>query len=83
MKCLAAANLGFLGVTEPIAELELERRLVEKVKLFLLELGRGFTFIGNQHILAECGIEYGCQIVTPFSFNSPDCLYTFSFAVGN
>ena len=44
-------NLGFLGVTEPIAELELERRLVEKIKLFLLELGRGFTFIGNQHEL--------------------------------
>jgi len=20
-------------------------------------------------------IEYGCQFVTPFSFNSPDCLY--------
>lgn len=44
-------NLGFLGVTEPIAELELERRLVEKIKLFLLELGRGFTFVGNQYEL--------------------------------
>jgi len=46
-------NLGFLGVTEPIQELELERRLVEKVKQFLLELGKGFTFIGNQYAL-EC-----------------------------
>ena len=44
-------NLGFLDVTEPIAELELERRLVEKIKLFLLELGRGFTFVGNQYEL--------------------------------
>ena len=34
-----------------MAELELERRLVEKIKLFLLELGRGFTFIGNQYEL--------------------------------
>ena len=42
-------NLGFLGVTEPILELELERRLVEKIKLFLLELGKGFTYIGNQY----------------------------------
>lgn len=42
-------NLGFLGVTEPILESELERRLVEKVKLFLLELGKGFTYIGNQY----------------------------------
>lgn len=25
-------NMGFLGVTEPILELELERRLVEKIK---------------------------------------------------
>jgi len=48
-------NLGFLGVTEPIQELELERRLVEKVKQFLLELGKGFTFIGNQHVLEHNG----------------------------
>ena len=41
-------NLGFLGVTKPILELELERRLVDKVKQFLLELGKGFTYIGNQ-----------------------------------
>lgn len=44
-------NMGFLGVTEPILELELERRLVEKIKQFLLELGQGFTYIGNQHVL--------------------------------
>lgn len=42
-------NLGFLGVTEPILEAELEHRLVEKIKLFLLELGKGFTYIGNQY----------------------------------
>lgn len=41
-------NLGFLGVNSPILELELEQRLVNKVKQFLLELGKGFTFIGNQ-----------------------------------
>lgn len=42
-------NLGFLGVTKPLLELELEQRIVEKVKLFLLELGNGFTYIGNQY----------------------------------
>lgn len=50
-------NLGFLGVTEPILELELEQRLVEKIKLFLLELGKGFTFIGNQHTVEYNGKE--------------------------
>lgn len=44
-------NLGFLNVTEPLAEMELEDRLVDKVKLFLMELGKGFTFIGNQYPL--------------------------------
>ena len=29
-------NMGFLGVTEPILELELERRLIDKIKQFLL-----------------------------------------------
>lgn len=50
-------NLGFLGVTKPILELELENRLVEKIKLFLLELGKGFTFIGNQHTIEYNGKE--------------------------
>ena len=50
--------MGFLGVTEPLLELELENRLVEKIKQFLLELGKGFTFIGNQHILSYNGKDY-------------------------
>ena len=50
--------MGFLGVTEPLLELELERRLVEKVKQFLLELGQGFTYVGNQHILSYNGKDY-------------------------
>jgi len=47
----ATYNLGFLGVKHQIKERELERRLVEKIKLFLLELGNGFSFIGNQYRL--------------------------------
>lgn len=48
-------NLGFLGVKDPILETELEARLVEKVKQFLLELGKGFTYIGNQYVLEYNG----------------------------
>ncbi len=51
-------NLGFLGITEPVRELELEKRLIEKIKSFILELGKGFTFIGNQHRLEYNGKEY-------------------------
>lgn len=51
-------NLGFLSITEPVKELELEKRLIEKIKLFVLELGKGFSFIGNQHRLEYNGKEY-------------------------
>ena len=51
-------NLGFLGIIEPVKELDLEKRLVEKIKSFILELGKGFTFIGNQYCLEYNGKEY-------------------------
>ena len=51
-------NLGSLGITEPVKELELEKRLVAKIKSFLLELGRGFSFIGNQYRLEYNNKEY-------------------------
>ena len=51
-------NLEILGLKLPLKERELERRLVEKIKFFLLELGTGFTFIGNQHRLTHNDKDY-------------------------
>jgi len=51
-------NLGFLGITEPIKELELENRLITKIRAFVLELGKGFSFIGNQYRLEYNNKEY-------------------------
>ncbi len=51
-------NLGFLGITEKVKESELEKRLVEKIKSFVLELGKGFTFVGNQYRLEYNNKEY-------------------------
>lgn len=51
-------NLGFLGVTRSTKERELEKRLVEKIKQFILELGKGFSFIGNQYRLEYNEKEY-------------------------
>ena len=39
-------NLDFLDITKSVIERELERRLVEKIKRFMLELGKGFSFLG-------------------------------------
>jgi predicted nuclease of restriction endonuclease-like (RecB) superfamily len=51
-------SLDLLGITKPLKELELEKRIVEKIKLFLLELGEGFTFIGNQYRVLSGTKEY-------------------------
>lgn len=51
-------NLGFLGITEPVKELELENRLITKIRAFVLELGKGFSFIGNQYRLEYNLKEY-------------------------
>lgn len=51
-------NLGFLGITEKAKESDLEKRLVEKIKSFVLELGKGFSFIGNQYRLEYNNKEY-------------------------
>lgn len=41
--------LDFLGITKPVVEREMERRMIEKIKDVILELGYGFSFIGNQY----------------------------------
>ncbi len=51
-------NLGFLGVADKVHELNFEKRLVEKIKHFILELGQGFSFIGNQYRLEYNKKEY-------------------------
>jgi len=44
-------SLDFLEINKPMKERELERAMVENIKRFMLELGYGFCFIGNQHKL--------------------------------
>ncbi len=51
-------NLDFLGITKQVLERELEKRLVERIKRFILELGKGFSFIGNQYRLKLENNEY-------------------------
>lgn len=51
-------NLGFLGITTPVKERELEERLIAKIRSFILELGKGFSFIANQYRIDYNGKEY-------------------------
>jgi predicted nuclease of restriction endonuclease-like (RecB) superfamily len=50
--------LDTLGLTKPVLETEIENRIVSKIKTVMLELGYGFTFIGNQYRIVAEGNEY-------------------------
>ncbi|MBQ3608249.1 MAG: DUF1016 family protein [Bacteroidales bacterium] len=56
-------NLGFINAVEPLKELELERRLIQKITTFIMELGSGFSFIGNQHTLICNDKEYRVDLL--------------------
>jgi predicted nuclease of restriction endonuclease-like (RecB) superfamily len=51
-------NLEFLGIRREIKERELEDRLIDKLRDFILELGHGFCFLGRQHRLTLGRNEY-------------------------
>lgn len=51
-------NLEFLGVGRAVKERELEDRLADRLRDFILELGYGFCFVGRQHRLTLGTKEY-------------------------
>jgi predicted nuclease of restriction endonuclease-like (RecB) superfamily len=51
-------SLEFLGLQRAVKERELENRLIERLRNFILELGYGFCFVGRQHRLALGRKEY-------------------------
>lgn len=57
--------LEFLNIPEShkLAESKLEEALISKLQNFLLELGRGFAFIGRQKRLTIDGKHFFCDLV--------------------
>lgn len=55
----------FLGIPEnkPILESDLEKTLVEQIEKFLLELGRGFMFVGTQQRVTLNNTHYYVDMV--------------------
>jgi len=51
-------NLEFLGIRRAVKERELEDRLIEGLRDFILELGYGFCFVGRQYRLTLGAKEY-------------------------
>jgi predicted nuclease of restriction endonuclease-like (RecB) superfamily len=51
-------NLEFLGIRQHVKERELEDRLIDRLRDFILELSYGFCFIGRQHRVTLGRNEY-------------------------
>lgn len=48
----------FMAMAEPFNERDVERQLTQHITHFLLELGKGFAFIGRQYHLEVAGNDY-------------------------
>lgn len=57
--------LEFLKIPEPyqVSEKELETRLIDNLQTFLLELGKGFTFVGRQYRISLDNTHYKIDLV--------------------
>jgi predicted nuclease of restriction endonuclease-like (RecB) superfamily len=57
--------LEFLKIPEPwhLSETELEKRIIENLQHFLLELGKGFAFIGRQYRITLGNTHYYVDLV--------------------
>lgn len=51
-------NFDFLNISEQAKEKEIENGLIQNLKKFLLELGKGFAFIGEQYHLNIADQDY-------------------------
>ncbi len=58
-------TLEFLNIPElkQYSEGDLEQRIVDNLQIFLLELGKGFTFVGRQYKITVNNIHYHVDLV--------------------
>jgi len=73
-------SLEFLGIRRAVKERELEDRLIERLRDFILELGYGFCFVGRQHRLTLGQKEYFIDLL--FYHRFLKALVAFELKVG-
>ena len=58
-------TLEFLGIPEDyrFSETELEQRIIDHLQLFLLEMGKGFSFVKRQYPITVNNRHYHCDLV--------------------
>lgn len=58
-------TLEFLGIPEDYrySETELEQRIIDNLQMFLLEMGKGLTFVKRQYAMSINNRHYHCDLV--------------------
>ncbi|MBI1835925.1 MAG: DUF1016 domain-containing protein [Flavobacteriia bacterium] len=74
-------NLEFLGIAQPVLERDLEKRLLLKLKNFLIEMGYGFCFIGSQYRVVLGNKEYFIDLL--FYHRFLKCLVAIELKTGS
>lgn len=70
----------FIGIGEEVQERDLEKALIQHIKHFMLELGRGFAYVGNQYNLKVEADDYFLDLL--FYNYHLRCFVVFELKVG-
>ncbi len=70
----------FLSLTEDVREAELEKGLIQHLKKFMLELGKGFAWVGNQKNLVVEGDDFFLDLL--FYNYHLHCFVNFELKIG-
>ncbi|MCB9188761.1 MAG: DUF1016 domain-containing protein [Flavobacteriales bacterium] len=74
-------NFDFLTLAEDVKERDFERALIQHIKKFLLELGKGFAYVGNQFNLNVEGDDFFLDLL--FFNTNLNCYVIFELKVGD
>lgn len=72
--------LEFLDVPDPISEHDLKKSIIRNLKSFILEIGKDFTFIGEEYRVQVGGHDYFIDLL--FYHRGLSCLVAFELKIG-
>ena len=72
--------IDFFSITEEMKERDIEKALIQHLKKFMLELGKGFAYVGNQFNIDVAGKDYFLDLL--FYNYHLHCFVVFELKVG-
>ena len=73
-------TLDFLDVPEAVSEKDLQKSIVKNLKNFILEIGKDFTFVGEEYRLQVGNHDYFVDLL--FYHRELSCLVAFELKIG-